>query len=113
VAGPVFDQAVTLSKLLHLGMRLEDLIRAATSAPAAAVRREGSIGALTAGAGADLSVFELREGAWPLPDATGATEVVERLLVPRMVIRAGYARELTDTRIPGGAPARDAGVAGR
>ncbi len=113
VDGPVFDQATTLSKLLHLGMRLEDVIRATTSAPAAAVRREGSIGALAAGAGADLSVFELREGAWPLPDAAGATEVVERLLVPRMVIRTGQARELAEPGIPGGAPARGTGMAGR
>ena len=33
VDGPVFDQATTLSKLLHLGMPLEDVIRAATSTP--------------------------------------------------------------------------------
>jgi dihydroorotase len=112
VDGPVFDQAVTLSKLLHLGMPLADVIRAATSAPAAAVRREGNIGALAPGAGADLSVFELREGSWALPDAAGATEVVERLLVPRMVIRAGDARELAEPGIPG-ASARGAGVTGR
>ena len=113
VAGPVFDQAVTLSKLLHLGMHLEDVIRAATSTPAAAVRQEARIGALAVGREADVSVFELREGAWPLPDAAGATETVERLLVPRMVIRAGHARELAEPAIPGGAPARGAGGAGR
>jgi dihydroorotase len=112
IDGPVFDQATTLSKLLHLGMPLGDVIRATTSAPAAAVR-QGLLGTLAAGAGADLSVFELREGAWPLPDAAGATEVVERLLVPRMVIRAGHARELAEPGLPGGASARGAGVAGR
>jgi dihydroorotase len=113
VAGPVFDQAVTLSKLLHLGMPLEDVIRAATSTPAAAVRREGRIGALATGRDADVSVFELREGSWPLPDAAGATETVERLLVPRMVIRAGHVRELAESAIPGGASARGASGAGR
>ena len=112
VAGPVFDQAVTLSKLLHLGMPLEGVIRAATSTPAAAVRRETRIGALAAGREADVSVFELREGSWPLPDAAGATEVVERLLVPRMVIRAGQAGELAEPGVPG-ASARGAGVTGR
>ncbi len=112
VAGPVFDQAVTLSKLLHLGMQLQDVIRAATSTPAAAVRREARIGALAAGRDADVSVFELREGSWPLPDAAGATETVERLLVPRMVIRAGHARELAEPGIPGGASVRGASVRG-
>jgi dihydroorotase len=113
VAGPVFDQAVTLSKLLHLGMPLGDVIRAATSTPAAAVCREARIGALAAGRDADVSVFELRDGSWPLPDAAGATEMVERLLVPRVVVRAGHARELAEPGITGGAPARGAGVADR
>ena len=63
VDGPVFDQATTLSKLLHLGMDLEDVIRAATSTPAAAVRREARIGALAAGREADVTVFELRDGS--------------------------------------------------
>jgi dihydroorotase len=112
VAGPVFDQAITLSKLLHLGMSLEDVVRAATATPAAAVRREGRIGALAAGGDADVSVFELREGSWPLPDAAGATESVERLLVPRMVVRAGHVRELAEPAIPAGAPARGARGAG-
>ncbi len=94
VDGPVFDQATTLSKLLHLGMPLADVIRATTATPAAAVRREDRIGALAAGRVADISVFELRDGHWALPDAAGATEVVEQLLIPRMVIRAGEFRDL-------------------
>jgi dihydroorotase len=88
-AGPVFDQATTLSKLLHVGMTLEDVIRATTSVPALAIGRAASAGTLTAGAIADLSVFELRAGHWALPDAAGDTETVERLLVPTMVVRAG------------------------
>ena len=87
--GPVFDQATTLSKLLHVGMDLDDVIRATTCTPAAAMSKTGSIGAIAAGRVADLSVLELRTGHWALPDAAGQTEVVERLLVPRAVIRAG------------------------
>ena len=112
VDGPVFDQATTLSKLLHLGMPLADVIRATTATPAAAVRRAGRLGELAAGRDADVSVFELRDGHWPLPDAAGATEVVERLLVPRMVIRAGQFRELAAAASPG-APAHGADVAGQ
>ncbi len=107
VDGPAYDQATTLSKLLHVGMELADVIRATTAAPAAAVRREGRIGALAPGREADLTVFELRDGHWALPDAAGATEVVERLLVPRLVIRAGEVRELDALADPDAA-ARDA-----
>jgi len=112
VDGPVFDQATTLSKLLHLGMPLADVIRATTATPATAVRREDRIGGLAAGRAADISVFELRAGHWALPDAAGATEVVEQLLIPRMVIRAGELRELGAAVIAGD-PANGAGVAGR
>jgi dihydroorotase len=111
VDGPVFDQATTLSKLLHLGMPLADVIRATTATPAAAVRREDRIGGLAAGRAADISVFELRAGHWALPDAAGATEVVEQLLIPRMVIRAGEFAELGAAAIAGD-PANGAGVAG-
>ena len=111
VGGPVFDQSATLSKFLHLGMPLADVIRATTAAPATAARRADLIGARVAGREADLSVFELREGRWPLPDAAGATEVVERLLVPRMVIRAGQVSDLTEPASPH-TTGHGAGVAG-
>ena len=89
VGGPVYDQATTLSKLLHVGMPLGDVIRASTSTPALAARRQDGIGSMAIGAAADLSILELRTGHWALPDAAGHTEVVERLLVPKMVIKAG------------------------
>ena len=92
--GPVFDQATTLSKLLHVGMGLDEVISATTSTPAAAIGKDGKIGAVAAGREADLSVFELRSGRWALPDAAGETEVVERLLVPRLVVKAGQVRDI-------------------
>ncbi len=94
VNGPAYDQATTLSKLLHVGMELQDVVRATTATPAQAVGRHGSIGALAPGREADLTAFELRSGHWALPDAAGATEVVEQLLVPRLVIRAGEVQRL-------------------
>lgn len=94
VDGPAFDQATTLSKLLHAGMELPDVIRATTATPALAARRQDRIGALAPGREADLTGLELRTGHWALPDAAGATEVVERLLVPRLVVRAGEVRRL-------------------
>jgi dihydroorotase len=99
VAGPAFDQATTLSKLLHAGMSLAEVITASTAAPARAVRRGGSIGALAPGRAADLTAFELRAGAWALPDAAGVTEIAEQLIVPRFVIRAGELSQL-DSPVP-------------
>jgi dihydroorotase len=90
--GPVFDQATTLSKLLHVGMDLDDVIRATTSNPARAIGKAAGLGAIAPGREADLTVLELITGHWELPDAAGETEVVERLLAPRAVIRAGQVR---------------------
>ncbi|HEX5301516.1 MAG TPA: amidohydrolase/deacetylase family metallohydrolase, partial [Streptosporangiaceae bacterium] len=94
VDGPVFDQATTLSKLLHCGMSLAEVITAATAAPAAAIRRGGEIGSLAPGSVADLTGFELRSGGWLLPDGAGENEVVETLVVPRLVVRAGQVHRL-------------------
>jgi dihydroorotase len=109
VGGPAYDQATTLSKLLHVGMELADVIRAATSTPARAIGREHSIGALVPARDGDVSIFELRSGRWALPDAAGATEVVERLLVPRIAVLAGNVFDLDPpaAEVPaGGADAR-------
>ncbi len=94
VAGPAYDQATTLSKLLHVGMDLGEVIRATTASPASAIRRAGALGSLAPGREADLTTFELRTGSWRLTDGEGATETAEQLLVPRLVVRAGRLHEL-------------------
>ena len=99
-AGPAFDQATTLSKLLHVG-----------HGPGRGVsgrrhrRRPLAVGVAAAWAlwpragKRDLTVFELRSGPWALPDAAGVTEIAERLIVPVAVLRAGELRHL-DSPVP-------------
>jgi len=72
VNGPAFDQITTMSKLLSLGMGLNDVIRASTCAAAAAVRRK-DLGHLGVGAVGDASVIELAEGAFDYRDVLGET----------------------------------------
>jgi dihydroorotase len=103
VAGPVYDQATTLSKLLHCGMTLAEVVTAATAAPAAAIRRAGQAGSLAPGREANITGFELRAGEWALPDGAGQTEVVAELIVPRLVVRAGRPH-LLDPVIPAAGP---------
>ena len=66
----------------------------AGAAPAAAIRRGGEIGTLAPGSVADLTGFELRAGGWLLPDGAGQSEVVETLVIPRLVVRAGRVHRL-------------------
>jgi len=89
VDGPVFDQPTTLSKLLHLGMPLAEIIRATTAAPAAALRRADELGSLAPGREADITLLEVVPGEWRLTDGAEETVVASRLLLPRWVVRAG------------------------
>jgi dihydroorotase len=93
VDGPVFDQATTLSKLLHLGMSVEDVIRATTSAPAAALRRP-ELGSLSVECEADVTILELDSSERELVDAEGATVAAAPTLRPRYVVRAGELLEI-------------------
>jgi dihydroorotase len=89
VEGPVFDQATTLSKLLHLGMQEADVVRATTSAAAAAIRHEDRLGSLSPGREADITVLELADNPTRLTDGAHESVVADRCLVPRWVVRKG------------------------
>ena len=72
INGPAYDQITTMSKLLSLGMPLNDVIRAGTIAAAKAVGR-GDIGHLSPGAAGDATVIDLEEGAFEYRDVLGET----------------------------------------
>ncbi|HZS89585.1 MAG TPA: amidohydrolase/deacetylase family metallohydrolase, partial [Chloroflexota bacterium] len=89
INGPVFDLATTLSKFLHLGLSLDEVIARATVAPARAIRWDGRIGSLAVGAEADIAVFELAEGRFSLVDVKGVSVDARQKLIPRHVVRGG------------------------
>ena len=94
VAGPVFDLATTLSKFMHVGMTLEQVIERATVAPARAFRFPHSPGTLRVGAEADIAVFEMREGDFEMYGASAdgrppEMRVANRKLVPVATVKAG------------------------
>ncbi|MEL6477649.1 MAG: amidohydrolase/deacetylase family metallohydrolase [Pseudomonadota bacterium] len=74
IEGPAYDQCVTLSKFLSLGMPLIDVIAASTQAPAAAVRRP-ELGTLAPDTPGDATVLRLEEGRFSYEDVVG--EVLE------------------------------------
>ncbi len=89
IHGPVFDQATTMSKFLHLGFAIDDVVRMTTVDPARAMGMPDGIGTLEVGAPADVSLFELRHGKFDFVDALDAHETAERRLVPYAVVRDG------------------------
>ena len=69
VNGPVYDLATTLSKFLHLGISLEEVIRRATANPVKALAFPSGTGSLKPGAIADVAIFDLREAPWEMVDS--------------------------------------------
>ncbi|MBL8688605.1 MAG: amidohydrolase/deacetylase family metallohydrolase [Rhodospirillaceae bacterium] len=86
--GPAYDVLVTMSKFLCLGLPLVDVIRAATSAPAAAMRRT-DIGSLKVGAAGDAVLLEIKKGPVVYVDAIGQEMRADQRLVPRGVVLGG------------------------
>lgn len=89
VDGPVWDLVTTLSKFLHLGLPMGDVIAMATTAPATALGRDGRFGTLRPGAAADAAVLRLEEGAFTFTDSFGDTVSGRQRLVPVVTLRDG------------------------
>ena len=70
IDGPAFDLVTTMSKFICLGMPLNDVIRAVTIAPAAALRRP-ELGSFRIGSAGDASVLALEDGVFDYVDSTG------------------------------------------
>ena len=89
VHGPVFDLATTLSKFLHLGLTLEEVIQRAATNPAGAFGFPRGLGTLRAGAEADVALFSLMEGDFEFLDTLDQKRIGHRKLVPVATVKAG------------------------
>jgi dihydroorotase len=87
--GPVWDLTTTMSKLLHFGMSLDDLVARATAAPAKIMGYEGTVGTLRPGANADIALLELRNGNFEMTDSDGNTVTAKRRLIARTTLKDG------------------------
>lgn len=88
-AGPMKDLPTTMSKLLSLGMPLEDVVAAVTSRPASVIGRDSDIGAIEIGREADVAVFRLVEEPVESRDAYGHTRQLDRWIEVTSTIRKG------------------------
>jgi dihydroorotase len=95
VNGPMFDLPTCMTKLLALGMSLEDVVTAATTEPARLIGAEAT---LTAGALADVTLLAQEPGPFRITDVTGATrEAPLRLRAARTFVGG---KELAPAPLP-------------
>ena len=88
INGPAYDQLVTMSKFVCLGMGLVDVIRASTLAPAEALGRN-DIGRLSIGAVGDATVLGLTEGEFDYRDVLGESRRGRLQLKTRELVVGG------------------------
>lgn len=98
VNGPLFDMPTCMSKFLALGMSLEDVVKASTVRPAEVLGLQDEIGAFKVGAYADIALFTVTQGEFPLYDVHMNERVGKQLLRNTLTIVNG--RELP--RVPDG-----------
>ena len=87
--GPAYDMPTTMSKFLHLGLSIEEVIRASATRPAEALGMAGSIGTLKPGASGDVAVLKLLKGKFPLFDVEGEGRICRERLITMRVIKNG------------------------
>lgn len=85
---PRTEMMTTFSKLLNLGVPLEELVRRATVTPARAINRP-DLGTLSEGAMADLAVLRLEEGDFGFVDSDGLRLPARNRLKAVLTVRNG------------------------
>ena len=88
INGPAFDNLVTMSKFLCLGMPLDQVICASTATPAKAIGRT-DLGTLEVGAQVDAVVLNIEDGEFEYHDVTGDKFTGKQRLVAEKVILQG------------------------
>jgi dihydroorotase len=79
----------TMAKFLHLGLSLPEVIRLSTWSPAQLMGRADELGSLQNGCTADITIFRVIEGEFPLTDSERQTEIARQQLEVRYTVRAG------------------------
>ena len=87
--GPVFDLVTTLSKFLHLGMTVEQVIQRATKAPAAIFTFPAGAGTLAEGVVADITVLRLEEAPVTFVDSHAVLRRGTQRLRPIVTLKGG------------------------
>ncbi|UOM35114.1 amidohydrolase/deacetylase family metallohydrolase [Acuticoccus sp. I52.16.1] len=88
INGPAYDQLMTMTKFLHLGMPLTEVIERSTAVPAKALQRP-ELGTFGPGNVGDASIVSVVEGEFELADVRGLVETGTQKLKAEGVVLAG------------------------
>lgn len=95
-----FSLPVNMSKFMALGLDLKQVVAMTTINPARAIHEESRIGSLKPGMAADVSILELKSGAWTLIDTPGETMRTDKLLMPVTAVKGGKVIKAEPVALP-------------
>jgi dihydroorotase len=86
-AGPVYDLATTMAKLMALGFSLNQVIEMATANAAKLLGRPNELGTLRVGEPADISILKIEDRDWQAVDSQKGTIPAHQAILPVYAIR--------------------------
>jgi dihydroorotase len=81
IHGPVYSMATVMSKILNLGMSLEDVVNCSTFAPAKAIHKDG-LGEIREGACGDFTIFDVDDVDIEIRDSDYNMQHLTKLIRP-------------------------------
>ena len=93
VDGPAYDLLTVMTKMLHVGMPLIDVIKSVTMTPAAAIGRSDVIGSLGLSRGADITIVRIENVDLDLEDCHAHLRRIKQRFVPVAVWKDGVRYE--------------------
>lgn len=96
-----FSLTNAMSKLLYLGMPLEEVVATVTANPAKMIGMSDTLGSLQVGREADISVLNLESGRFEMADNSGVRVVTDTMVTPAFTLRAaGFLRRTAPSTRP-------------
>ena len=89
VVRPVKSLANVMSAMLHLGMKLPDVVERVTRNAAKAIRLTDRAGSLTPGLPADITVFQVNSGEFEISDCYTQSRKADKEIVPLITFKNG------------------------
>ena len=89
VEGPVHDQVSVLSKFLHLGLPIDDVIALSTHSTAQVLGAAETLGTLRPGAEGDVILMRLEDGDFTFTDSVGVSVQGRQRLAYVMTVKGG------------------------
>jgi len=85
----VYSMTEMMTRFLAFGFSVDEVVRMTTISPARALGMQDSLGTLSAGRIADISVLELVSGDWEVSDPLGNKLKVDKAFSPVMTFKSG------------------------